>query len=141
MTSTIIATMAAILVLGNGTPAFADFSYTVARKTTGGMMSGMAKAAGNSRMYYKDQKMKIENDDTSIILDFDAQTITTVNNRQKTWTVKRFADLTAPPRTRDVGFQIDVKETGQKKKVNGFNATELLITLEVELTGNAQAGQ
>ena len=67
-----------------------------------------------SKHYFKGQKMKTETGDTSTILDFDAQTITTVNNRQKTVTVRSFSDMGAA--RGDVNaVQIDVKETGQQK--------------------------
>ena len=51
--------------------------------------NGVARGAApnqNSKIFFKGQKMKVDNGDTATILDFDAQTITTVNNKQKTVT-------------------------------------------------------
>src|SRR2546430_901739 len=92
-----ILTVAALTVTGL---AQADFSYKVTRKT-GGMMASMVgggagRAGGGPQVstnYFKGQKMKVDNGTTATILDFDAQTITTVNNTAKTYTVKSFNDL------------------------------------------------
>src|SRR5580658_1890774 len=88
----------------------ADFSYTTTQKATGGQMAAMAAGTNqSSKFYLKGQKMKTELPDTATILDFDAQTITTVNNRQKTYTVRKFNDI--PAANSDVDAKIDVKET------------------------------
>jgi hypothetical protein len=90
---------------------------------TGGAMAGMAGGNNQASKYsFKGQKMKMDSGDTAIVLDFDAQTITTLNNRQKTISVKTFSDLGAAARQSDITTKTDVKETGQKKTINGFNA-------------------
>jgi hypothetical protein len=113
--------------------AWADFSYTTVRKTTGGSMAAMAGASGNetSKYSFKGQKMKVDTGNTSTILDFDSQTITTINNAQKTYTVRGFNDI--PASQNDVSAKIDVKETGQKKTVNGYNASQLVLTMDVTM--------
>jgi Domain of unknown function (DUF4412) len=119
----------------------ADFSYTSTRKTTGGMMAGLA--GGNnqpSKYYFKGQKMKMDSGDTAIVLDFDAQTITTINNNQKTISVKNFNDLGAAAKQSDTTVKIDVKETGQKKTINGYNASELIMTMEIDNPALKQMG-
>ncbi len=120
--------------------AHADFSYTTTQKATGGQMAAMAAGQNqNSKFYLKGQKMKTENGDTAIILDFDAQTITTVNNKQKTVSVRKFSDMVAA--TGDVNAKIDVKETGQKKVINGYNASELVMTIQMDGPAEAQMGK
>jgi hypothetical protein len=120
--------------------AHADFSYTTTQKATGGQMAAMAAGQNqNTKFYLKGQKMKTDTGDTAIILDFDAQTITTVNNRQKTVSVRKFSDVVAA--TGDMNAKIDVKETGQKKVINGYNASELVLTIQMDNPAGAQMGK
>jgi Domain of unknown function (DUF4412) len=131
--------LAAALLVATFT-AHADFSYTTTQKATGGQMAAMAAGQNqNSKFYLKGQKMKTENGDTATILDFDAQTITTVNNRQKTVSVRKFSDMVAA--TSDVNAKVDVKETGQKKVINGYNASELVLTIQMDSPAAAQMGK
>lgn len=110
--------------------AHADFSYKVTRKT-GGAMAAMANTGPQTSAYFfKGQRMKSDNGTTATILDFDAQTVTVINNASKSYTVRSFND--AAPGTNDMQAQIDVKETGQHKVINGFNASEVLMTLTVD---------
>jgi hypothetical protein len=114
--------------------ASADFSYTTTQKITGGTMAGMmgANAERTSKLYYKGQKMMTATGDTAIIMDFAAQTITTVDNAQKTYRVRKFSDVAAAsPTASDLTF--DIKETGQKKVVNGFNASEMILTVAMDM--------
>jgi hypothetical protein len=74
--------------------------------------------------------MMIDSSSTSTILDFDAQTITTIVKSRKTYTVKKFSDVGKTAELGDVTG--DVKETGQKKNINGFDASELVMTIDVE---------
>jgi hypothetical protein len=120
--------------------AHADFSYTTTQKATGGQMAAMAASQNqNSKFYLKGQKMKTESGETAIILDFDAQTITTVSHRQKTVTVRKFSDMAAA--TSDVNAKVDVRETGQKKAINGYNASELVLTIQMDSPAGAQMGK
>lgn len=113
--------------------ASADFSYTTTQKMTGGSMAAMAgtNADRTSKIYFKGQKMMTSTSDTALIMDFGAQTITTINNAQKTYSVKKFSDMAGAAGNTDVTF--DVKETGQKKVINGFNATETIVTMNMDM--------
>ena len=131
------ATFVLFLTLAAGLTARADFSYTTTTKSSGGMMAGAA--TGNvTKNYLKGQKMKIDNGDSIMIMDFDAQTITHVNTAQKTYTVSKFSDLGETVGKSGMDINIDVKETGQRKTINGFNATEMVMTMEMD---NPQARQ
>jgi hypothetical protein len=112
--------------------AYADFSYITTSKTTGGSMAAMAGAMADrtNKFYFKGQKMMIATGDIATVIDFDAQTVTTINNAQKTYDVKKFSDMVSADVSADI--TLDVKETGQKKSVNGFNASEMLITMGVD---------
>jgi hypothetical protein len=126
--------LATVLALGLGAAAHADFSYTQTQKTTGGMMASMggANAPQVSKHYFKGQKMKMETAAITTIIDFDAQTITHINNTQKTYSVTGFNDVNAAMKQNDVDVTIDVKDTGQTKTINGFSAHELVMTLDVD---------
>jgi hypothetical protein len=119
-------TVAIILVpLLAAITAQADSSYTVARR------AGGASVAGNPqtwKYYCKGQKMRIESGDTVKILDFDSRMVTNIDRKAKTISVTAFA----ASRFRDKIDKIDVKETGQKKKINGYDAHEVVVTVDVE---------
>jgi hypothetical protein len=121
------------LMLAACLTASADFSYTSTMKTTGGSMAAMMGTAGDrtTNVSWKGQKMVTVSGGTSTIIDVDAQTVTTINNTQKTWTVKAFSDLAGTGANTDVS--VDVKETGQKKTVNGFNASEVIVTMNMDM--------
>jgi len=111
-------------------PAHADFSFTSTSKT-GGAMGGMAGAPSVSHHFYKGQKMKFDTGSTVMIMDMDARTITTLNPSSKTYTVRSMDDLMKQSGNMP-DVKIDVKETGQKKMVNGFNASEVVMTMEMD---------
>ena len=105
-------------------------------------MAAMAGNAGDgaSKTYFKGQRLKSETGDTATIIDFDAQSITTINNQQKTVSVKSFSDVAAA-RPNDVNPAINVKETGAKKTVNGFDASELVMTMDLDVAEMRQMGK
>jgi hypothetical protein len=131
-----------IILFATTLAARADFSYTTTTKT-GGAMAAMAGGVNNppSKLYFKGQKMKMDNGDTATILDFDAQTITTVNNKAKTISVRNFNDLAGAVKQSDMSVKIDVKETGQQKTINGYNAKELIMTMDIDNPQMKQMGK
>jgi hypothetical protein len=88
-----VAVLSTFVLLSTTFAARADFSYTTTSKTTGGMAASLGGGANNppSKHYFKGQKMRTDSGDTSIIIDFDAQTMTTISNRQKPISVRRFS--------------------------------------------------
>lgn len=130
-----------IALLAATSAANADFSYTTTSKPTGGSMAAMAGGrAQTSKLYFKGQKMKTDSGDIATIIDFDAQTLTTINHTAKTVTVRKLSDFAGAARN-DASVNIDVKETGQQKTVNGYNAKELLLTMEMEMPQAPQMGK
>lgn len=113
-----------ILMLAAGVFARADFSYTTVRQG--------ATNEAPTKHYLKGQKLLTDNGRTITIMDFDAQTITTVNNADKTYRVRNFSEL-APAGT-ETSVQADVKSTGQKKTINGFSASEVVMTVQADTT-------
>ncbi len=122
------------LALALSTAAFADFSYTSTSKVTGGSIGAMAGTAANrtTKFYLKGQKMVSSSSDLTTIIDFGAQTVTTINAAQKSYTVRKFSDVGAAM-PNNVDITVNVKETGQKKNVNGFDASEMIITMDMDM--------
>jgi hypothetical protein len=110
------------LMLAASFVARADFSYTTTQKNPGG--------ESTSKHYLKGQKMMT-------VMDFAAQTITTINNTNKTYRVRKFSDLGSTTMQGDV--QVDVKSSGQKKTINGFNASEVVMTMQMDNPGTPDA--
>ncbi|HXE62318.1 MAG TPA: hypothetical protein VN519_02205 [Bryobacteraceae bacterium] len=120
--------------------AHADFSYSKTQKVTGGSMAAMAGSTANreGNSYFKGEKAAEVSNDSSILIDFAAQTITTINKVQKTYKVQKFGDVAAAGSNADVS--VNVQDTGQTKTINGYNAKESLVTLDVDLaTGRGPA--
>ncbi|HVY94828.1 MAG TPA: hypothetical protein VHA14_18830, partial [Bryobacteraceae bacterium] len=113
--------------------AHADLSYSRTQKVTGGQMAAMAGNAANrsGKSYFKGEKVADVNGDSSIILDFGAQTITTINSTAKTYRVQKFSDVAAASSGPDVS--VNIQDTGNTKTINGYNAKESLVTLDVDM--------
>jgi hypothetical protein len=119
----------------------ADFSYTSTMKMSGGMAS--AANGRTSKTYMKGQKMKMDSGETAVIVDFEAQTMTLIDNNKKTFKVTNFSDMGQALKQAgqsDMAVKIDVKETGQKKNINGFNASEVIMSMEMDNPQARQAG-
>lgn len=124
-----------ILALALAAAARADFSYTSTRKGAGTGQAGEA-----TKHYMKGQKMMMDSGNRVVIMDFDAQTVTTIQPAKKTYTVTSFADLGQTLHQTGAEISADVKETGQHKTINGFNASEVLMTIQVETAQTQKAG-
>lgn len=128
-----------VVLLAGTVAARADFSYTSTSKATGGSMAAMAGNMNtNGKVFFKGQKMRNDNANTSTIIDFEAQTVTTINHQTKTATVAKIGDAAA--KSGDMNVKIDVKETGQQKTINGYNAKELLLTMDMDMPQLQQMG-
>lgn len=118
----------AMLALLAGAAARADFSYTMTRHSSGAMAAAGEQA---TRYYLKGQKIMTDMGSMALLIDFETQTVTAVNKAQKTYTVTPFGQLGGMAQaTPDV--QVDFKETGQHKVINGFNASQAVMTMEMD---------
>jgi len=118
-----------LLMLVASVAAHADFSYTMTQKSGGDQVS---------KHYFKGQKMKVERGTKTTILDFDAQTVTSIDNATRTYTVTKFGDAAGTAAGVDV--KADVRKTGQKKNINGYNADQVIMTMEVAMPQLQKAG-
>lgn len=115
----------------------ADFSYSMTSKATG----AGSPAPQSSKYYYKVTKSRVDTGNMSIITDFDAQTITNINNNNKTYTVMRFSEL--EQMAHDLAgseVTVDVKETGQRKKIGEYAAKQTIMTMDVDPPQGAPPG-
>jgi hypothetical protein len=124
-----------ILAIAMAIAARADFSYTSTRKGTAAGQAGEV-----TKHYLKGQKMAYDSGNRVILVDFEAQTVTTIHPAQKTYSVAKFGDLGQSLQGSNIEITADVKETGQKKAINGFNASEVVMTMQVETPQTQQAG-
>jgi hypothetical protein len=123
------------LAVAMSVAARADFSYTSTRKG-----AGTGQAGEVTKHYLKGQKMMMDSGNRIVIMDFDQQTITTIQPTQKTYTVKNFADLGQTLQQTGAEISADVKETGEHKTINGFNASEVIMTIQMEMAQAQKAG-
>jgi hypothetical protein len=126
--------------LAAGLTARADFSYTMTMKAAGGMAAAMPANNRVTKTYLKGQKMKMDSGATAMILDFDGQTITNIDQNQKTYTVTKFSDMAGAVSKAGLDVNVDVKETGQRKTINGFNASEVILSMEMDSPQGRQVG-
>jgi hypothetical protein len=141
----------------------ADFSYQQSSKMTGGMMAGVMKVAGVfsktarepivSTVAVKGDNMAHINAESAQIIDLAKETITSVNFRNKTYSVMTFEQMAQaleqmqkkagaqPGGKADVQFKASVRETGQTKQITGLNTREVVLTLEMQSTDEKSGAQ
>lgn len=120
-----------MLVLAAGLTARADFSFTMTQKSGPGNGQVVKYAV-------KGQKEMEARGGITSIKDFDAQTVTTIDHGARTYKVVRFSDLGSKAAMTDV--QVNVESTGQKKTINGYNASQVLLTMQVDVPQAQQPG-
>src|ERR1051326_2606668 len=133
--------ISSVLTLSACLTARADFSYVTTTKSTGGMMAGAMNSV--SKNYFKGNKMRADRGDSGTIIDFDAQTVTHIDNKQKTYSVVGFDEAAKSMegmKKSGAEITIDVKETGQRKNINGFNAHEVILSMDMDSPQARQAG-
>src|SRR5579864_67691 len=136
-------------------PACGDFSYEQTSKITGGMMAGMMKFAGAfskearepmvSTVAVKGDRMVNWSSHHASIIDLDKETITNINVDKKQYSVMTFAQMkqameeasqkmkSSPDAQKaDVNFKVSAKDTGEKRSIAGFDAHEMILTVEME---------
>jgi len=139
----------------------ADFSYEQSTKMTGGSMMSMMKLAGafskqarepiQATVSVKGNQMVHGSKDHATVIDLDSETITEINFQKKQYSVMTFAEMTqameramqqgkdkpaADGKPNDVktDLKVDIKSTGQTKQINGYDAKEMLVTMQMDAT-------
>jgi hypothetical protein len=93
-----------------------------------------------SKHYIKGQKMITDDGDRVTIMDLDAQTMTTINRTQKTYSVRPFNEMYNKSAAAGMNVTADIKKTGQHKTINGFDADEMVVTMAMDNTQSKQPG-
>jgi len=124
------------LVFAASFAAHADFSYTQTRKGSQGMAGAAPQVA---KYYFKGSKMLSDSGDTTRILDYSAGTMTIIDKAAKTYSVRPLGG-NLPAAAGDVDVQIDVKQTGQTKTINGFACSQVIMTMAMDAPASAPAG-
>jgi hypothetical protein len=132
----------------------ADFAYEQSSKVTGGMMAGMMKVAGvfsskarqpmKATVLVKGDRMAVVSPDSMQVIDLNKETMTMIDLDKKNYSVITFAEMTqamtkaaekaGQQKQGDVemSMKVDVKDTGQSRVVSGFNAKQMIMTIDLE---------
>jgi hypothetical protein len=122
-----------------------------------GAFSKQAREPLQSTVAIKGNRMFNGNKDHAQVIDLDSETITEINFQKKTYSVMTFAEMKqameqAIQRAKDApkqqqqppqqdqksdvktDFKLDIKNTGQSKEINGLQAKETILTMQIEGT-------
>lgn len=139
----------------------ADVRYTETAQITGGAMSGMMGMASrmsgrkmntDSEHVLKGNKMAEIREEATTITDLDAETVTTINHKAKTYSVMTFAEQKAamekaasrmgaetakkPEVDASANVKVSSKSTGKTMDIVGVRAKEFIMTMTTEITDN-----
>lgn len=145
-------------------PLLADFSYQEKSTVTGGALAGVLKVASvfskqarepiQTTISVKGDRMVTRGPNHATIIDLNNQTITSVELQKKSYSVMTFDQMKqmleqtqqrlqnsknsadAP----SMNFKVSANNTGNSKQVNGYDAKELILKMEMEAT-DQQSGQ
>ncbi len=148
-------------------PALADFSYQETTRITGGSLTRMMKMVpgGGKAMepqthhvYLKGNKLASVSQDSINIIDLDAETITDVDLKKQTYAVITFqemaqaleaakqkmeAELRKQKKNQqadvNMSFSVKVNETGQRKRISGYDTKEMEMLLEMQMADQQSA--
>ena len=150
--------LAAALMCCGASGLRADFTYHQNSRLTGGAMASAMKMASvfskkasqptRSTVVVKGDRMAQIDERTAQITDLQAETITTVNFKKKTYSVVTFEQMRQymaemarkAKKSREGGpetqieFNVSVKETGNKRNISGMDTREFLMTMEIDST-------
>jgi len=142
--------------------AFADFSYEQTTRFSGGAMMSVMRMAGafskelreptRSTVIVKGSRMAHIDARRTQLIDLDTETITSIDNEKKTYSVMTFAEMRQMMEEmaarmkgknkegQQAQFSIDVKDTGRAREIAGLKAKELQLTIRME-TEDPKSGQ
>ncbi len=141
-----------VLVLA-AVSAFADFSYKHESKIVGGSMAGamkmamkMSKAAREAMIgatYIKGNKSATQTGDSVIVYDLDADTITTIDNNKRTYSVMTFAEMqqamakmsekmSGKKGEAEIRYKVDIRDGKKSQDVYGYPAKLTTVAIMIE---------
>ena len=135
---------------------FADLQYEQTTRASGGSLVNMPiigsrlKEPHTTSNYIKGNKMAMVSKDQTTIYDLDAGNVTTINPGKKTYSVMTFEEMRAAmeesmKKMRDMqqqsknqegtmNWSVKVKDAGDEKNINGWDAHHFVITLGADAT-------
>ncbi len=113
-----------VLSLAMAISAFADLTYSSTVKSGPG-------AGTVTKHFLKGNRSKAESANSVIITDYDAQTVTILMPANKTYRVTPMSQSSAAMEKAGGDIKADVKETGAKKSIGGFNCKQVIMTLSM----------
>lgn len=150
-----VVTVTGILTLASSA-LLADFSYQEKSTLTGGAMLSMLKVAGVfskgarearepivSTVAVKGDKMVHRSNLHTSIIDLNAQTITSIDNQKKTYTVMTFEQMRQMmdqmaqkmhqqnPDDPQMEIKVSAENTGKTQAINGVDAKEVMVKIEM----------
>jgi hypothetical protein len=157
-----IVTVTGIMTLA-ASSALADFSYHEKSTITGGMMAGMMKVVGvfskqarepiEAQVSVKGDRMVTRSNTHTSIIDLSSETITSVDNQKKTYSVMTFAQMKQALEQAQqkmqgskkegdpkMSFKVSANSTGNTKQVSGYDAKEMILKMQMEGT-DEKSGQ
>jgi hypothetical protein len=148
---TAIIAFAGISACGAG---FADFTYEQTSTMTGGAMMAMMKVAGafskqarepiKTTHIIKGDKMATVSNNRVTVIDLASETITEIDMQKKQYSVMTFVEMkqmldAMAEKTKSGGsdaeanFKVSVDTTGATRKINGYDAKQMIIKMEMEM--------
>jgi hypothetical protein len=134
----------------------ADFTYQETSTITGGVIASMMKVVGvfsksarepiRSSVAVKGDRMMYRSSDTGSIIDLNAQTITNIDFKKKTYSEMTFdemkrmlADLSKKSKSKQqedvqVQYKVSVDNTGKTQQIAGMDAKEMILKMDMQVT-------
>ncbi|MBS1857643.1 MAG: hypothetical protein JST11_19900 [Acidobacteria bacterium] len=154
-----VATIASLAMLA-AAPLLADFTYQETSTITGGALMSMMKVVGVfskqarepivATVSVKGDRMVHKSAQRASIIDLGTQTITSVDFQKKQYSVMTFEEMKQMLQQMQekmkqnpdaqVNFKVSADATGKSKAVNGLDAKEMILKMEMETT-DAKTGQ
>ena len=113
------------MILLTSFAARADFSLVVTRRATAGSFANLFPGVNEvTKCYWKGERMMVDTSAMATVIDFETQTVTTLNRTLKLWGVKKM-NLREESKSAGVWLLLpEVRLTGQQKQIAGFMASE-----------------
>ena len=147
-------------------PLLADFSYQETSKITGGMIVSMMKVAGvfskearkmgepiTSTVALKGDRLVHSSPAHTSIIDLANQTVTSIDHEKKTYSVVTFDEIRQAMQEMaekmkqqqkgqaEVKYKVSVDNTGKTRQIQGYDAKEQIVKLQIEGTDEKSGGK
>jgi hypothetical protein len=138
-----------LILFGGATLLLADVQYEQTSRVTGGSLVNMPfvgsklKEPQTTQHMLKGNRMAMAAKDSVTIYDLDKETVTTVHNDKREYSVMTFAEMreamdkamqkmqqATQKNSADMNWTVKVDATNESKDVNGFDAKKFIVTMD-----------